>query len=238
MEKTSADRCALCKSRSSGLICSLRPRAGARFEPDKASHVFRRGQPIFFAGTPVQALYVVHSGRVKVFRTSPSGEEQVLRLLGPGELLGYRPLLANEAYRASAVAVEDSDVCIIPTAAVRDLLRTHPDLAIEMLAKLARELRMSEDLMMNLLHRPVRERAAGLLLMLLEDNRGAADPATLLSEHLRRQDMARMIGTTPETFSRVLRSFAQGGIINLSRDSIRITDPLRLRKGAGERDPE
>jgi CRP-like cAMP-binding protein len=238
MAKTSADRCALCKSRSSGLICSLRPGAGAHFEPEKASRVFRRGQPVFSAGTPVQALYVVHSGRVKVFRTSPGGEEQVLRLLGPGEMLGYRPLLANEPYRASAVAVEDSDVCVIPTAAVHDLLRAIPDFAIEMLAKMARELRMSEDLMMNLLHRPVRERAAGLLLMLIEDNRGAADPAMLPSRHLRRQDMARMIGTTPETFSRVLRSFAQGRIINLSRDSIRVTDPARLRKVAGEPDPE
>lgn len=238
MVRASTDRCALCKSSSSGLICGLRPKIRARFEPDKVSHVFRRGQPIFFAGTPVQALYVVRSGRVKVFRSSPTGEEQVLRLLGPGELLGYRPLLANESYRASAVAVEDSVICVIPTAAVRDLLRFVPELALELLTKLARELRVSEDLMMNLLHRPVRERAASLLLMLLEDNRGASDPALLQSQHLRRQDMARMIGTTPETFSRVLRGLAQSGIIDLSRDSIRISNRALLRTVAGENHPE
>ena len=91
---------------------------------------------------------------------------------------------------------------------------------------------------MDLLHRPVRQRAARLLLILLKDNRGAADPAILQSHHLRRQDMARMIGTTPETFSRVLRGFAQRGIVALARDRICIRDHTLLHKVAGETNSE
>jgi CRP/FNR family transcriptional regulator, polysaccharide utilization system transcription regulator len=234
MVKKSPDRCAVCGTRSSGLICGLNRRTQERVEQDKVTHVFRRGQLIFYAGAPAHALYVVRSGRVKVFRTWTGGEEQVLRLLGPGELLGYRPLLANEPYVASAEAVEDSSLCIIPAATVHELLREEPAAALELLAKLARELRLSEDLMMDLLHRPVRQRAARLLLMLLEDNRRAAEPAILQSQHLRRLDMARMIGTTPETFSRVLREFAQRGIVALARDRIRVRDRSLLHKIAGE----
>ncbi len=234
MVKTSPDRCAVCKSRSTGLICGLSTGARDRLEQDRTTHVFRRGQPIFYAGAPAQALYVVRSGRVKVFRTWRGGEEQVLRLLGPGELLGYRPLLANEPYVAGAEAVEDSTLCIIPAATVRELMRDVPGLALELLAKLARELRLSEDLMMDLIHRPIRQRAARLLLNLFEDNQRAAEPTILRSQHLRRQDMARMIGTTPETFSRVLRGFAQRGIVTLARDRICIRDHALLHQVAGE----
>ncbi len=237
MVKPSPDRCAVCKTRSAGLICGLSPRTQDRVERDKATHLFRRGQVVFFAGAPAHALYVVRSGRVKVFRTGRGGQEQVLRLLGPGELIGYRPLLANEPYVASAEAVEDSTICIIPAATVRELLRDEPAAALELLAKLARELRLSEDLMMDLLHRPVRQRAARLLLILLEDGRRAAEPAVLLSQHLRRLDMARMIGTTPETLSRVLRDFAQRGIVTLARDRIGIRDRALLLKAAGEVTP-
>jgi CRP-like cAMP-binding protein len=237
MVKRSPDSCAVCKSRSTGLICGLSATTRERLGQDKATHLFRRGQLIFYAGALAHALYIVRSGRVKVFRTWPGGEEQVLRLLGPGEILGYRPLLANEPYVASAEAVEDSVLCVIPAATLRELLRDVPELALELLAKLARELRMSEDLMMDLIYRPVRERAARLLLVLLEDNRGAADPALLRSHQLKRQDMARMIGTTPETFSRVLRSFAQRGIVALARDRIRIRDRSLLHKVAGGSEP-
>lgn len=234
MVTNSPDGCAVCKSRSTSLLCGLSHKVQGRVEQDRATHVFRRGQAIFYAGATAHALYVLRSGRVKVFRTWRGGEELVLRLLGPGELLGYRPLLANEPYVASAEAVEDSTLCIIPAATVRELLRDVPGLALELLAKLARELRLSEDLMMDLIHRPVRQRAARLLLLLFTDNQGAAEPALLRSHHLRRQDMARMIGTTPETFSRVLRGFAQRGIVALTRDRIRIRNQALLHKVAGE----
>jgi CRP/FNR family transcriptional regulator, polysaccharide utilization system transcription regulator len=233
MAKQSPDRCAVCRTRSAGLFCGLNGKTRDRVEQDKTSHAFRRGQMVFFAGASAHALYVVRSGRVKVFRTWRGGQEQVLRLLGPGEILGYRPLLANEPYGASAEAVEDSTLCVIPAANVLELLRSEPGAALELLTKLARELRLSEDLMMDLLHRPVRQRAARLLLILLDDNRRAVEPAVLQSRHLRRHDMARMIGTTPETFSRVMREFAQRGIVALARDRIRIRDQALLQRAAG-----
>lgn len=230
---THAGRCAVCRSRPAGFACGLNPRVQAAVDAERVTQAYRSGQTVFLAGTPASALYVIHSGQVKIFRSGPGGEVQVIRVLGPGEILGYRPLLANEPYASGAEAVEDSTLCVIPAALVRDLLRDMPEFAIELLAKLARELRVSEDLMMGLLHHPVRQRAARLLLALLEDNRHAPEPMILRTRHLRRQDMARMIGTTPETFSRVLRDFCQRGMVALSRDHIRIRDTDLLKKVAG-----
>lgn len=231
------DSCAVCGTRNPGLVCGMAERVRARIAHDHATHLFRRGQPVFFAGMPAQALFVIRSGRVKVYRSWPGGDEQVLRLLGPGEMLGYRPLLSGDPYMASAEAVVDSSLCVIPAATVRELLRELPEFSEALLKKLARELSQSEDLMMDVLHRPVRQRAARLILRLLADNQGAPEPAVLRSEHLRRLDMARMIGTTPETFSRVLRGLAQRGIIALTRDRIRLRDRALLQKVAGDNAP-
>lgn len=238
MMRRSGPRCAVCRARSSGFLCGLRGKARERLEQDANTHAFRAGQVIFYAGGPAHALYVVRSGRVKVYRAWHGGQEQPLRLLGPGEILGYRPLLANEPYAASAEAVEDSTICVIPRDTVSQLLHDLPDLALELMRKLARELRSSEDLMMDLLHRPVSQRAARLLLRLFADNHGAPDPATIPSHQFRRKDMARMIGATPETFSRVLRTFSRRGVVGLRRDRIQIRDLNLLQSLAGEHESD
>ena len=226
-------RCAVCQSGPTSFACGLNSRVQAVIGAETVTQAFQRGQTVFLAGTPASALFVVHTGVIKIFRTGLGGEVQVIRLLGRGEILGYRPLLANEQYASSAEAVEDSTLCVLPATLIHGLLRDIPEFAIELLGKLARELRVSEDLMMSLLNHPVRQRAARLLLALHEDSRGAPDPMVLQTRHLRRQDMARMIGTTPETFSRVLRDFSQRKVVAISRDQIRILDPDLLKHVAG-----
>ena len=215
---------------SPGCFGSLTGAAAARFQRDMTQHVFLRGQSMFQAGGPAHVLYLIASGRVKVVTLGKHGEEVVLRLLGPGEILGYRPLLANEPYSASAEVVEDATLCMVPAATLRELLREAPGLAELLLAKLARELRLSEELMMDVLHRPAKERVARLLLTLLDDNLGAAHPDTIASSHLRRKDMARMAGTTPETLSRILRGWSERRVVEVTRDRVRVRDRVQLER--------
>lgn len=235
MRKRPFPRCELCAAQAPGGVCRLKAGAAGRFAGSRTAQAYSRGQALFHEGWPAESLFIVHSGRVRVFRTWKNGDEQVLRLLGPGEIVGYRPLFANEPYGASAVAIEDSSICVVPRDAVIERLREDPALALEMLAKLSRELRISEDLMMDLIRRPVRERAARLLLSLVEEP-GAAAPRVIRSRELPRQDLARMIGTTPETFSRVLRVLAQRGAIELDRERIVVRNVALLRRAAGERE--
>lgn len=215
---------------SPGCFGSLTGAAAARLQRDMTQHVFRRGQPIFHAGAPAHVLYLISAGRVKVVTLGKHGEELVLRLLGPGEILGYRPLLANEPYSASAEAVEDATLCMVPASTLHELLREAPGLAELLLAKMARELRLSEEMMMDILHRPAKERVARLLLTLLDDNLGAAHPDTIASSHLRRKDMARMAGTTPETLSRILHGWADRRVVEVTRDRVRVRDRMQLER--------
>lgn len=198
----------------------------------RSSHVFRAGQTLFYEGAPAHALFVLRTGRVKVFRTARGGEVQVLRLLGPGELIGYRPLFAREPYGATAEALVDTDTCILPAVEVVALLRRTPSLALEMLAKLATELRVSEELLMDLAHRPVRQRVARVILELVGEVAVAGAPGRIEAHELRRQDLARMAGTTPETLSRVLRAFAVSGLLAVTRERIEVRDPARLARAA------
>lgn len=220
-----------------GGLCGLHPGPAGGFAESRVAHLYERGQAIFHEGLPAHSLFIIHSGRVRVFRTWTNGDEQVLRLLGPGEIIGYRPIFANEPYGASAEAVEDSAICVVPREDLLERIRQDPEMALALLAKLSLELRLSEDLMMDLIRRPVRERAARLLLSLVEDGPGGPEDRSIVSSQIRRQDLARMIGTTPETFSRVLSGFAQRGIVELSRERIVVRNAAMLRRAAGERDP-
>jgi len=226
------DRCTNCTARTLAAICPGGSKSLDRLAGEGVTHVFRRGQYIFHAGTPAQSMHVIRSGRVKIVGSCRNGEELVLRLLGCGEIIGYRPVLAGERYNASAEVIEETSVCIFPAAAVREALRADPRLALELLAKLARELRLSEELMMELVHRPVRQRAARMLLGLMDQSQPDGTAGVITGRDLQRKDMARMIGTTPETLSRVLRDFARRGLIALTRDTLRVRDTSQLRRVA------
>jgi CRP-like cAMP-binding protein len=236
MRKRPVPRCEFCAAKHPGGLCGLNSGTAGRFAESRVPHVYERGQIIFHEGLPAHSLFIIHSGRVRVFRTWTDGEEQVLRLLGPGEIVGYRPIFANEPYGASAAAVEESSICVVPREDVLERIRQEPALALGLLAKLSLELRLSEDLMMDLIRRPVRERAARLLLGLVETEGSGAEARSVVSNQIRRQDLARMIGTTPETFSRVLRALAQRGIVELSRERVVVRNLALLRRAAGERD--
>jgi CRP/FNR family transcriptional regulator len=223
-------QCASLEQASMGCFAGLSGAAAARLARDTTELVFKRGQTIFHAGAPSHVLYVIRAGRVKVSSIGKQGEELVLRLLGPGEVLGFRPLLSDEPHNATGEAVEDTTLCVVPAATLKALLRESPEFVLKVLTKLARELRITEEMMMDLLYRPARQRVAGVLLKLVDDNSAAPDPLTIASSHLRRKDMASMAGTTPETLSRILRSLADHHVLTLTRDRVHIRDRARLER--------
>ncbi|MBC7293048.1 MAG: cyclic nucleotide-binding domain-containing protein, partial [Thermoleophilia bacterium] len=96
-----------------------------------------RGQPLFFQGEEAQGLYVVLSGRVKVYKTSPRGREQILMVMGPGEPVGEVAVLSGESYPASAEALEAAQVLYLPRQAFLDLVGREPEVAMRLLAELS-----------------------------------------------------------------------------------------------------
>ncbi len=232
-EPPSKIRCLFCEIRQDGLFRRVGDDKMERVECEKVLHRYRAHQIIFHEGTPPLAVYCIRTGMVKLFRSGKRGEDVVLRVLGPGEAFGYRPVLCDEPYAASAEAVEATEVCVVPKQTLLDLLRDEPAFALDLLARVAYELRVSEDQILDLTQRTVLQRTAGLLVTFVEACGERTNGGIRLAIPVQRKEMAQMVGTTPETFSRTLRDLADKGILSLSRLEMVVTDETALRRQAG-----
>ncbi|OGC77089.1 MAG: hypothetical protein A2Z27_01620 [candidate division Zixibacteria bacterium RBG_16_50_21] len=226
--------CEVCGHRAESIFCSLAGTHLEKLEREKTVHRYEKGQVIIYEGTPAYAIHCIYSGRVKIYKTGQQGEQQIIRLLGPGEIFGYRALLAQELCAASVEAIEPTVICTISKDTLFQLLRQSPELTARLLAKMARELKASEDLMLSLAQESVKQRTAKLLLFLWEGGKGETGVEGSLRISLQRLEMAHMVGTTPETFSRTLRHLASKGILNLSRSQITIKNLPLLQLVARE----
>ncbi len=224
--------CSVCGFRAEGIFCCVESSLLDKVDRGKTVHEYQRGHGIFYEGSPAFAMYCIRSGRVKLFKTGSDGALLLIRVAGAGETIGYRAVLANEPFEATAEAVEPTTVCAIPRQTLIELLRHSPDLALKLLAKLSQDLRALEDRTMRLMQEPVRRRTADLLLTLSELRGSPPRGDGRIMLPVRRKEMAQMIGTTPETLSRTLHSFARQGILTLTRVEICIRDVEALRKAA------
>jgi CRP-like cAMP-binding protein len=175
-------------------------------------------------------VHCIRSGRVKLYKMGRKGEPQVIRLLGAGDILGYRPALAGETYAATAEAVETASICAIPRTAFLEALRRSPDLALRLMALMARELRVSEEQLLAQAQETVRQRTARTLVDFLasgaEDKRGGQR----ITLPLRRRELAQLVGTTPETLTRTLKLLERKGLLHLTRSEIYVPDPAALKR--------
>lgn len=205
-----------------------------KLDREKIAHEYQRGQIIFYEGTPPLAIYCIHSGIVKLYKAGKDGTHIMIRILGPGEVMGYRAFIANETYAATAEAVDNTTVCTITRDTIDDLLQSDTKLTLRFLSQLATELRVSEDQMVSRLQDTVRQRTARFLLWLRESVGNRSREKDKIDVPLLREEMAQMVGTTPETFSRTLRSLSKDRIIGYDRRSISILKPRALKAIARE----
>jgi CRP-like cAMP-binding protein len=236
MRSLRAVHCQSCPLRLVGLFRRLPPRLLRTMDEAKLSRVLTPGQVLFYEDAPPLATHCICSGLIKVTKSGPRGEEQIIRLLRPPDVVGYRAVLAGEPYGATAQALETSTVCAIPAAVFRALIRSSPDFAEDVLAKVARELRLSEDGLIDLRRKSVRQRLAGVLLVLSEARREESGPARSARPsrvRLSRRDLARLIATSPESVSRALHRMTVEKSIKCLRAEIRLLDLPALRRAAG-----
>ncbi len=137
--------CTACAARSRGLFSSLTGAQLLKLDRTKTAHEYSRGQVIFYEGNPPLAVYCISSGVVKLYKTGKRDKKVVIRLLGAGETLGFRAVIANEPYAATAEAAEKTTVCAIPREIFDEVIRNDTDTAFRLISKLAAELRISED---------------------------------------------------------------------------------------------
>ncbi|KHK03910.1 Crp/Fnr family transcriptional regulator [Desulfovibrio sp. TomC] len=206
-----------------GLFAGLGPKELAALAAVAEVRRYGRGQDIFFSGDAAEGFFSVASGKVRIYQTSLSGKEHILHVFGPGEVFAEVAVFAGGVYPANAQALEEGDYLFFPRERFRRLLAEEPDLAMNMLGLLSIRLRQLVKKLEDLSLREVPARLAAHLLLL-----GAESKKRVLSLDLPKGQLAAYLGTIPETLSRVLRRFADDGLINLSGHAIEILDAPRL----------
>jgi CRP-like cAMP-binding protein len=181
---------------------------------------FSRGETIFSEGETGNGFYVTESGRVKIFKLSPDGKEQILHLFGPGEPFGEVPVFEGRNFPAHAVALETSRLVFFPRSAFIALIKRTPSLALNMLAVLSRRLRRFAALVDDLSLKEVPGRLAAHLLFLSHSREGS----DVLELEISKSLLAAMLGTIPETLSRILTKMVKQGLIQSDGPRIQILD--------------
>ncbi|MGI6466719.1 MAG: Crp/Fnr family transcriptional regulator [Sphaerochaetaceae bacterium] len=169
---------------------------------------FKKGEYLYRQGESVGQLFVLHTGKIKLFRHSIDGKEQVIRTLYPKEFLGELSLISHSKQTNSATALEDSEVCMIRWDKLKTLMESNVSIAFKVMEELGKRLEQTESrLEMSNLY-TVEMRLANYLL---EASKG--DDRFELE--LSKGDVASLLGTTQETLSRRLSTFQQEKLIKL-----------------------
>lgn len=219
-EDCSAIQCAQCENRENSPVCSVHG-ADQQVALARSEVRFKADQTIFYEGNEPIGLYVIQSGLVKLQSLTAEGSSNTLRLLGPGQALGYRSLFANEPYRASAICVEDCTLCFVPKSILMNIVISYPQVAMNLLEQLSKDLRMAEDKWLTQVNKGAPERVAEAILFL--DKHFHDQPWT-------RREIAQWAGTTPETVMRSLSQFEKDGLISSEGRAYKIIDEQRLFK--------
>jgi CRP/FNR family transcriptional regulator len=192
--------------------------------------IYKRGQSLFSEGDTLTGLYRIHSGKVKIYRIDLEGNSQILRLTGPGDIVGYRAILHGSVHTYSAAAIENAEICFVPKEDFFDLLGDRSAFCVRIAQHLADELDATERMVVDMARKNVRERLAEALL-LLRNTYGLRNDGTLDVE-LTREDLAGIVGAATESVIRALTTLKNEGHIDLIGRRIRIVDQDVLHRMA------
>lgn len=193
------------------------------------SKKYGRGTSIFFEGDDGDGFYLIAEGKVKVFKLSLSGKEQILHIFGGGEIFGEVPVFNGTPFPATAQTLASSQLIYFPRKSFIELITRYPSISLNMLAILSLRLRRFTTQIENLSLKEVPQRLAGYLLYLM-DEQGNHQQVTL---DISKGQLASLLGTIPETLSRIFAKMGEEGLIAVKGREIEILDQDGLVDRAG-----
>lgn len=226
IEVTSCDEC---PTAGSSIFCVLNKIELSDISENKSFIFYKKGQIIFFEGNHPQGLYCIFSGKVKIHKLGHDGNEQIFRLAKKGNIIGYRALLSNDNYHASATAIEDSLICYFPKSVYQSQIASNHKLALQIIKLLSSDLKSAEIKAMNFVQKHVRERVAETIL-LLKDFFGVEEDNVTINTVLTRESIGNISGTTTETAIRILSDFNKSKVVELVGKKIKIINLKELIK--------
>lgn len=191
-----------------------------------------RGDELFHEGDPGDKLYVIAEGKIKLGRTSSDGRENLLALLGPGEMFGELSLFDPGPRTATATAVAETQLLALTNEQLRTVLNEHPSAAMTLLAALARRLRRTNESVADLVFTDVPGRVAKALLDLANRFGRPVENGIIVSHDLTQEELAQLVGASRETVNKALADFATRGWLRLEARAVLLQDIERLKRRA------
>ncbi|RQP13966.1 MAG: Crp/Fnr family transcriptional regulator [Chryseobacterium sp.] len=206
----------------------LSPEDFEKYLSAKKVLTYAKGRTIIEEGSLPKGVYFMEKGTAKLFKSGIYKKEQILRFYTEGDLIGYRSILCEEEFGATAQAMTDVEVTFLPADIFNQLLEADSRLSYAMLQKIAYELGESSNTVTFLAQKTVRERLAEMLLHL--ETKLGTDPEGFIKISLTREEIANLIGTATESAIRLISEFRHDDIIAVDGRNIKILDHDKLRK--------
>lgn len=169
---------------------------------------YKKGEMVYRAGEEEDSLYIVNSGRIKKYRLSESGKEQLIQILSAGDFTGELALFSESIHEAYAEAMEETWVCTVKRSDLQELLLKYPSISLKILSEFSSRLEHSEKQTTRLSTEKVETRIALFLVEYAEDN-----DSLNFKLPMSRKDLASYLGTTPESVSRKLLELEEAELI-------------------------
>jgi len=197
-----------------------------------AETTLRRGETLFNEGDPGDRLYIVLDGKVKLGHTASDGRENLLAVLGPGELLGELTLFDPGPRSTTATAVAPTRLLALEHDTLMDFAQSRPALSRHMLKALAQRLRRTNESLADLVFSDVPGRVAKALLDLADRFGQVTDEGVHVPHDLTQEELAQLVGASRETVNKSLAEFVSRGWIRLEGRAVLLIDIDRLRRRA------
>ena len=210
------------------LFAGLAPEQLDAILSEARSARYAKNAAIFEQGEEAHYFFVLLHGHVRASKTTPAGQQVVVRYVTPGEVFGVAMVIGLLKYPATATAVDDSVVLAWPSASWPRLVAQYPSLAHSALQTVGSRLQESHTRVIEMSTQLVEQRVAHALLRLAKQAGRKVDQGVEIDFSISRQDIAEMTGTTLHTVSRTLSGWEQQGLIESGRQRIVLRDPHRL----------
>ena len=218
--------------RQTPLFSGLDDDAAESLRSSLAETRLRRGETLFREGDSGDRLYVVLDGKIKLGRSSADGRENLLAVLGPGQMFGELSLFDPGPRSLTATAVTDVTMKSLGHDELSSWLTGHPDVARNLLGQLAARLRRTNDVVADLVFSDVPGRVAKALLDLASRFGRQADDGVHVHHDLTQEELAQLVGASRETVNKALADFANRGWLRLEPRSVVLVDVERLQHRA------
>lgn len=196
----------------------------------KTEKTLKSGHELFGEDATLKGVYCVNKGKVKIYKLGNDGKEQIIDIAKESALLGFRTMLAENPSKVTAETLEECSITFIPRECFMSLLSSNSKFQGALLKLACQELGVLTDSITNYAQQPVRERLAGMLLVLMGTYKKEEQDPDTVEINLSREDLANIIGTATETTIRILREFKKKELINIKGRKITILNSHELMK--------